>query len=301
MLTTLFSARTLRNTLSCFALLLTGACLASGEEKTVTVNDPRPVAAAIEKIEILYVVPITYEDPPYVHDSQISDVTEQVSRDPQSGNRVLIPKGGTLSFTYEVPPPNAMPEARRALAALAVNKMLRAYNADHHADMFTLLEGVDILHVIPLRFINAAGVPEQISPLLSTSVSFVPERAKGDYVLSALTANLSSKTGTPVLMPPLAGRDIFSDHLTTISASNEPARSVLDRLLKEVPIGYTSKPDQWGGTHLVRGGSLSWELFCDPAPASGCFLNLYMVVPEGRQPAVLEGGRPELIRGDDEP
>jgi hypothetical protein len=89
-------------------LLLPALVLSCGAayEDSVTITDPRPVAKAIEQIESRYGWPATYEDPPYVHESQMLDVTAVVRSGGQeadtagASNRVLIPRGGTVSFEY---------------------------------------------------------------------------------------------------------------------------------------------------------------------------------------------------------
>ena len=73
----------------------------------ISVNDPRPVACAAETLEKKYGWTITYEDPPYVHESELVDVTDKVRRDldkfePGKAPRVLIPKGGTLTVEYSI-------------------------------------------------------------------------------------------------------------------------------------------------------------------------------------------------------
>jgi len=39
------------------------------------VHDPRPVAKAVQRLETLYGLPVTYEDPQYVHESEVADVS----------------------------------------------------------------------------------------------------------------------------------------------------------------------------------------------------------------------------------
>src|SRR5437016_12809496 len=79
------------------------------EFKSMEVNDPRPVAKAVEQLEALYGFPVTYEDPPYVHGSELADVTDKLHRDRENLNRVVIPKGGPLSWTYDLPSSGAHP------------------------------------------------------------------------------------------------------------------------------------------------------------------------------------------------
>src|SRR5690242_18095603 len=83
-------------------------------EIKLTVEDPRPVAKAIETLEGEYGWVITYEDPRYVHDSEVADVTLKVRRDldqfkPGEAPKVFAPAGGLLEFTYDVAPNTNLP------------------------------------------------------------------------------------------------------------------------------------------------------------------------------------------------
>ena len=77
---------------------------------------------------------------------------------------------------------------------------------------------------------------------------------------------------------------LFEWHKTTITATNEPARSVLDRLLKEIPV-MAGKEDanHPGAFHNVPANLLSWELRTDPDQSWGSALSFYIV----RQPGTL--------------
>ena len=48
----------------------------SASPNTITVQNPRPVAKAIEELETRYGWQITYEDPPYVYYGDLTDVTD---------------------------------------------------------------------------------------------------------------------------------------------------------------------------------------------------------------------------------
>jgi hypothetical protein len=68
----MFRARRLMIAIGLMAAFLGNA---SASPNTLTVRDPRPVAKAIEELDTRYGWQITYEDPPYIHDSDIPDVT----------------------------------------------------------------------------------------------------------------------------------------------------------------------------------------------------------------------------------
>jgi hypothetical protein len=62
---------------------------------------------------------MTYEDPRYVYSGEIKDVTLSVRRDldkymPGEAPRVLIPRGDTLTFDYDVTSDTNRPSYRKA-------------------------------------------------------------------------------------------------------------------------------------------------------------------------------------------
>src|SRR5579884_3524350 len=71
---------------------------------TITVQDRRPLAKAIMELQRYVTVPINYEDAPYQYGPEIADVTGAVSRPSVTaahpGFRMLVPHGGSLSFSF---------------------------------------------------------------------------------------------------------------------------------------------------------------------------------------------------------
>jgi hypothetical protein len=84
--------------------VLTDTVWVSGRQSpkplSISVVDPRPVAKAVELLEARYGWAITYEDPPYEHDSEIEDVTISVRKDGKVEPRVIVPRAGLLNYTY---------------------------------------------------------------------------------------------------------------------------------------------------------------------------------------------------------
>lgn len=256
-----FSSRLIRNLLllSLFALSTT----LRAESKSTAVSDPRPVAKAVAQLEALYGFPVTYEDPPYVHDHEITDVTDQVQGARQNGKRVLIPKGGSFTFTFDLPDAGAHPGGGLLLSAMAaedvVANMLQSYAATRNGDMFTVTRSDRLLHVVPTRFVNRSGKPEQLTPLLSTELIVSPQSRTGFDLVSEICRSLSLATGQSVVVGNVPS-SLLANHPTTITASREPARAVLSRLLQEFDV------------------PLSWQLFYDPGLRL-YVLNIHAVTP----------------------
>ncbi len=65
-----------RHVMMAMGVMVTLLGNASAAPNTITVRDPRPVAETIQELEKRHVWRITYEDPPYIHYSEITDVTD---------------------------------------------------------------------------------------------------------------------------------------------------------------------------------------------------------------------------------
>lgn len=272
-----------RLTLLCVAL---SGCAATAAENTqaVSVENPRPVAAAIQQIEKMYNVPITYEDARYVNDSEMA-INEQ-------GHSVI--KTRSVTFTPQTLPSDAALDIRKQSARSAVADVLRSYNVSRGAEMFTVTDDGEGLHVTPLRFVGKFGSMENASPLLETPISLSPSVRTAAQAVREIAQAISASTGRPVGAGTLPS--LFARHTTTIAASNEPARVVLERLFQEMPLGYESKPNKAGGSHIVPGATLSWRLLCGYETSPECSLNIHVVAPEGRATVALEGQPAAVIR-----
>jgi hypothetical protein len=259
-----FSCRLIRNLLpwSLFALSTT----VHAESKSTVVSDPRPLAKAVAQLEALCGFPVTYEDPPYVHDSEITDVTDKVQGARQNGKRVLIPKGGSFTFTFDLPAAGGYPGGGLRLSATAaedvIASMLQSYAATRNENMFAVTRSDRLFHVVPTHFINRSGKPEPLTPLLSTELTVSPKSRTGVDLVSEICRSLSLATGQTVVVGNVPS-SLLANHPTTITASNEPARAVLSRLLQEFDI------------------PLSWQLFYDPGFRL-YVLNIHSVTPANR-------------------
>jgi hypothetical protein len=222
--------------------ILLAFCWGAGAQ-TFTVSDPRPVDQATRKLEAAYGWAITYEDPPYVHESDVADVTSQVRKDGKSFPRVLVPRGGTFSFAIEnalrLEPGTRAPET---IARAAILDMLRSYSASvGGVEMFTLTDSFGIFHIIPTQRKDASGKLEKIAPLLDTVVTIPPGKRTGLELLLEVCRSLESQTGYAVSGP--AAGNLLQTRTTQIaSAPNESARSILSRFFAELA---APRPVSW--------------------------------------------------------
>ena len=103
-----------RHVMSAMGLMVAFLGNASASPNTLTVQDPRPVAEAILELDMRYGWQITYEDPLYIHYSDLTDVTDtnwpgtpvqslsklQAAQQPGVNNRTLVPKGGAITESW---------------------------------------------------------------------------------------------------------------------------------------------------------------------------------------------------------
>jgi len=117
----------LQRSIFLFGCLIT---LATAQE-AVTVKAPsddlsRSVSSVISQIRKQTGVSITYEDPRYINESDIEDVTDAVSKasdaEKKLGPRILIPKGHAITFVYA---PSEMKAPTSAKAVL--ERLVREY------------------------------------------------------------------------------------------------------------------------------------------------------------------------------
>jgi len=221
-------------------LSLTGA-----EVRTAVVQDPRPLAKALEYLENLYGLPITYEDPPYVHPSQITDVTEQVRGGETMGRRILIPRGGSLSFSYEKLEQTANRTALLAASAAINGLLANYYQRPQGSPQFAMTSEPGSLHVVPTRITDRTGQLQELKPVLDTAVSLPSEDRTAAKLLVDLCEVLSRTTGQ-TMIPGNVPYALLARHKTAIPVSNIAARSVLNQLFAEIDV------------------PLSWQLFYDP-------------------------------------
>jgi hypothetical protein len=214
----------------------------------LAVQDPRPVAKAITMLEATYGWTITYEDPRYAYAEDIADITERVRRDlnkyPKGhAPRVLIPKGGDLSFDYDVIAETNLPSN----PGVVLRQLLNAQAASANSARFRLEKTKAILHVIPSAVKDRSGKLTPQQSLLDTVVTLPSSERTGLRTLEAVTESVSKATQVRIVVGNLPF-GLFLRHKDSQSVVGQKAREVLVELLQRVSPG---RP-------------LSWQLLYDP-------------------------------------
>lgn len=239
--------------------------MAHAENVTFNFSEGRAVEAAADKLEEVYSLPISYEDPLYGNDTELK---------------------GTLSFSYEVPAADATEDTRKALAASALASVVKNYNAIRGAEIFTVAEGNGGFYIIPVRDVNETGQIESLQAVLSTPISFPVEQLTAANavrkIASAVTAAANGLELIPYGLGPVPKTPV------EIGAQNEPARTVLARVLSQLsltgekaitPTTPTTRYEDPTVAYVdVAGAHLSWRALCS---ASTYILQFRLITPPG--------------------
>lgn len=279
-----------RNFLLLFSLAL--CQLAHAQSKTIEITSGQPVAEAVEQLEAVYGLPITYEDTITVNVSQMEDITEKVQRTPDLSHRIMRIKSRTISFTYKQPFPGGGSLQTKAEAKVAVtdalSSVLEGYAAAGGHETFTVTNEDGIFHVIATNFMNKEGNIQQMTPILDTKITISPTQRTRLSLFQDICQLLTKASGISVEEGdfPFNGGSEQAQTITTISSSDVTARSLLSQLLAEMAAPITKDlvfPGPDGQTVLrnevvYEGGPLSWMLACDTD--LDCMLHIRQVIQE---------------------
>lgn len=226
----------------------------------LSVQDSRPLAKAIEVLQTRSGLAITYEDPLYVNDGEVADVTPKVRKDlnrfrPGEAPKVLIPKGGAVSIDYKVSPGTDRPADPMA----AVQQLVKEHSASGNAGVFRVEQSGQMIHVIPAAFRNREGVITPQQSVLDAVITLPAEERSGVQTLQAICEAISQATGTRVVVGVIP-LNLFIHHRDRQGGVSRKARDMLVNLLE----------------NIKKGTNLSWRLLYDPGMGTYA-LNIHIV------------------------
>jgi hypothetical protein len=257
------------------ALMLVAATCAAQDRpatRAEKIAGTRPVADALVAIEQAYLVPINYED---IHYS---------NRDVELTTWKLM-QGWTVQLRNDVTIQSSF-AARKQAAVEALNDVLKRHEqGTGFTDVFGVVDRGDSLEIVPKHSPKGGGLMENVVPMLDTRVNLPAEQRTAADLVNSIGEQVWQLTGMRLTAGTIP-QPLFMLHTTTIGANNEPARSVLTRLLKEVPVGYFSEPNIAGGSTLIP-TTLAWQVWCGSSD-SGCAINIHVVSPKGRAVVGME-------------
>ena len=226
----------------------------------VSASSGRPVAEAAETLEKRHGWAITYEDPLYVYESELRDVTLEVRRDlnkykPGQAPRVFVPRGGDLAFEYNIDPATKQPGD----SAAVVQQLLDAYARTGHPGVFRLDRTEQRVHIIPIASKNENGVLTPHQSALEAVITLAAQKRNGLQLIEAFCQVVSAASKTRVVVGSVPLNQLYQ-YETDSGAKDQKAREFLsnelDRMTKDV--------------------KLSWQLLYDPLTKS-YFLNIHAV------------------------
>jgi hypothetical protein len=253
-----------------------------GEE--ITIRDVRPVAAAAEKFEEQFQLPVTYEDPRYLFAGDVEDITTKIST-PEAlvfraarGEALPVLKGmkeRELRFPFT---PAVTPDGQQA----AIQRALDANNSERPPAIFEVRQAGGRFHVYPTRVKNSAGEYVGYKSLLEVRITMEPkDRSCSEflhefYISVNLATNSSIGGGATepqsTCRTPTGGKNVLARELLLDFVS--------DQERQQAAWGIWSR---W-----------SWQLLSNPTEPNVFALNLY-AIPEATgqpQPNTTSNTRP---------
>lgn len=214
-----------------FALIALGLQAANAQDNVaIVVDDPRPIAKAIQTLVSEYGYVITYEDPRYAYEGDLQNVTTQIRRDankyaPDKAPKVIGPLGGKL--TLNIPPVTRSQDMVSALNQLIQYK---TKNGGH----FRVQQTADVIHVIPTEVRDVNGNWSTNPSILDVPISMPLEKRTEYGTMNAICNAVSLAAHVNIRIGAGIGQGVMPDGDTPqypLEASNESARSVLLRAL----------------------------------------------------------------------
>jgi hypothetical protein len=236
-------------------ILAAGVGVASGQtNKTIAVNDPRPLSEAIFQLEQALRQPITYEDPAIY--AYPDDYVDKTAEHPSAVRRVLLPRGGRLQFTFN----SSEPTGTRAQTTALVKRLIQTFNKAYPDGVqFELRDTDRVYHVVPVVVRQRTGAIVPHDSPLDQPITVVAQETDAMSAISAILAAVKTQRGSNILVGnvPIG---LLARVKVSLASDNESARTLLMRVLQTVS------------------PTLSWRLLCGTEP--GCYFNVHDVRTE---------------------
>ncbi|MGH6794969.1 MAG: hypothetical protein ACREDH_07175, partial [Methylocella sp.] len=141
----------------------------------------------------------------------------------------LVPKW-SLSF--------ALPSAGQDQAS-AVESLVKTYNASGGGNLFAVVHGVRLLHVVPRKVRGLSGT---VKPVLDTVITVEPKERTAMQLLDEICEKISIGANTDVFVGTVPINMLFNTK-TSIGGSGKTARSMLEELI--LALGRPGAPVTW--------------------------------------------------------
>ena len=212
-----------------FLVVAVGCSALSAQFATIAVggiSQGRPVREAVLQLQKLASIPIHYEDLQYYF------VDDLQAAAPNS--TAVVPRGGSFSVNVPIDPAGKLSDD--ASVATALNSVIAAAQAAGAVPGTFRLDSSHpgVFFVEPATQHSSTGSTVPTQPILDTPVSVSLQEVPGIQVLDAIFQQVSQKTGARI--DPATGTFLLAGpgSKVSITATNEPAKYVLARLLADV-------------------------------------------------------------------
>jgi hypothetical protein len=197
----------------------------------LSVDDPRPVAKAVEELVSRYGYVITYEDPRHAYEGDIQDVTNQVRKDLDKyptgkAPKVFVPLGGALTLTV----PSSSSISAQDVASI-LEQLMHVQSTRGEGGHFRVMQAGDVFHVLPTEVRNRSGNWTVQPSILDVPISLSIEDRDEDGMLDAICKAVSVAAHTKVFLGAQLGG---LGRRYRLGADNERARDVLMRALMTI-------------------------------------------------------------------
>jgi hypothetical protein len=208
-----------------------------------SIEGPRPLAKAIEVLERKYGWIITYEDPRYIHESEVLDHTAPEFRGGKL--RALGPKGGRLNLSSIIVDGAGKPDN----PAVVLRKLLSLHDASGNAGRFSVKQTGKIFHVVPTHIKDRKGQLVVQTSILDVAISLPEEERRGFETLDLICTAIGKAIKKEVIVGTVP-LNLFLNHRSQLGAAKKQAREVLMRAIQDI------------------NSTLSWQLLYDPGEES---------------------------------
>jgi len=209
--------------------------------QNVAIYDSRPVAKAILMLEANSGQVITYEDPRYAYPDDVVDMTDPEYAKQHPNQKMLDPKPRVLTLDAQT----LSPANRVNDPALLTQSVLDMQAASGVGGAFRQVQTGAFTHVFPSQIRDIHGNWVEQGSLLDVPITLPEQKTDGLQALQAIVQAITDATHMEVIVGATPW-NLLAQHQCDLAATNEPARTVLMRVL--------------AGTNR----KLSWRLLYDP-------------------------------------
>jgi hypothetical protein len=247
----------------CGGLALPMALRAQTSAATIAVNDFRPLASAVSRLEQLSGIPINYEDircdfPGDQKDMTAENVTPAQQQLAQKNGfgpvKDIAPRGGPLSAAIAVDAVSGQLRDANALAG-ALNSVLSVYSGSNLPGAFQMESYHGAFFVAPIKDRDATGATVSVTPVLSTPITISVKNGVALHVLDQIVAEVYKGSGHKIGVGSVPINGMAMGRVT-LEAVHEPASHVLLWLMNSL-LGY-------GPAIPAASPGLSYRVLYDP-------------------------------------